>query len=806
MKYLLSIAATVVALTGFSQMQTCPANINFNAGDLSFWSVTTGLMGGATQPYPAPNTGLTTVPEYSIGNTGIQVITTSGSDPFGSFPTIPTINGYAYNYSIMLGSTATSRSLTNGGSRPGGFTRAITYTINVPAGPATVPYTMTYAYAMVLENGTHNSSEQPLFKATLATQAGIIACASPEYYLPTFNNASGGGSGGTGATLDTATALANGFTNSPVPFLSFSGNNNGAYLYDVWTKGWREVTFDLSPYRGQKVTLTFESDNCRPGAHFAYAYVALRNVCAGLEISGKTPACTNTTIEYSVPALAGATYNWTVPAGWTIVSGDNTNIIKVTVGSTGGVITNHEVNGCADLNATMAVATTPPTIAGRVMTDTTVCSGVNSVPLSVADEVGSVLKWVSSIDGVTWREIAVAADNYTAQNLLISTRYAALVQNGSACTIDTSNAAFITVDPKSNGGRLDPELINVCLGEITNPKLTLKTYTGTVLNWQQSFDNASWNNLSPVNTNTTYQAGTVTQTTYYRTILKSGVCPADTSDPATIRFYNVPAPAATIEPDSSYICYGKSAVLDATITTGTSYAWSNNVPLTPGGSGPVPSVPYAMTETATPRVTSNVVLTVNNAGCPNALKDTFYINVTKPIIVHAGNDTAVVVNQPLQLNATVNDPSANRWTWAPATGLNYANIHDPVAMYNMNAPAAITYVVTAQTIAGCTGTDTLTVKIFKTGADIFVPSAFTPNGDGHNDVIRPVLAGVKQLNFFRVYNRWGQMVFSTSEVNKGWDGNLGGSKQATDNFVYMVQAIDYLGKVIVKRGNFVLVR
>jgi gliding motility-associated-like protein len=127
-------------------------------------------------------------------------------------------------------------------------------------------------------------------------------------------------------------------------------------------------------------------------------------------------------------------------------------------------------------------------------------------------------------------------------------------------------------------------------------------------------------------------------------------------------------------------------------------------------------------------------------------------------------------------------------------------------MYNMNAPAAITYVVTAQTMAGCTGTDTITVKIFKTGADIFVPSAFTPNGDGKNDVIRPVMAGVKQLNFFRVYNRWGQLVFSTSEANKGWDGNLGGGKQATQNFVYMVQAVDYLGNVIVKRGNFVLVR
>ncbi|THU40286.1 T9SS type B sorting domain-containing protein [Niastella caeni] len=806
-KYLFCFVAILIVIAGRSQVQTCPSNINFSSGDLSFWSATTGLMNGATQTYPAPNSGVASIPEYTIGNTGIKVITSSTNDPYGFFPTIPTINGYTYNYSIMLGSTSTSRDLTSGGRSPGGFTRAISYTIDVPAGDPSIPYTMTYAYAMVLENGTHNSAEQPMFKATLTTSAGIITCASPEYFLPTFNNAPGGGTS-TGATLDTAAALANGFTNSPVPFLSFSGNGNGngTLLYDVWTKGWTEVTFDLSPYRGDKVTLTFAADNCTPGAHFAYSYVALRNVCAGLEISGKKVACTNSTIEYSVPALAGATYNWTVPAGWTINSGSNTNIINVTVGSNGGVITNREVNGCADLTATIAVTTSPPTVAGRVMDDTTICAGINNCPLSVADEVGAVLKWISSTDGITWNEIAVTADNYTAQNLSTTTRYAALVQNGSACNIDTSAAALITVDPKTLGGAVSPTNTNVCLGENVNPALSLVNYRGSVLNWQLSYDNSNWNNITPVNNSDSYQAGAVTRTTYYRALLKSGVCPADTSGLATVRFFNVPVPAASIVPDSSTICFGKSAVLNATITTGTNYAWSNNVPLTPGGSGTVSALPYSLTVTATPKTTSNVVLTVTNAGCPNSLKDTFHIGVTDPIIVNAGNDTAVVVNQPLQLNATVNDPVANNWSWAPATGLNFANIHDPVAMYNMNAPAAITYVVTAQTMAGCTGTDTITVKIFKTGADIFMPSGFTPNGDGRNDVIRPVLVGIQQLNFFRVYNRWGQLIFSTSQANKGWDGTVGGSRQATENFVYMVQAVDYTGKVIIKRGNFVLVR
>jgi gliding motility-associated-like protein len=807
-KYLLCIATIFLAASGFTQLQTCPTNINFGTGDLSFWSAKTGLMNGPTQSYPAPNTGITSIPEYSLANTGIQVITSASSDPFGFFTTVPTINGYAYNYSIKLGSTATSRSLGQSGRNPGGFTRAVTYIIDVPPGSTADPYTMTYAYAMVLENGTHNSNEQPLFKATLSTHDSIITCASPGYYLPTFNNAAGGNGGsGTGATLDSATAIANGFTNSPVPFMNFSGNNtNGTLLYDVWTKGWTEVTFDLSPYRGQKVTLTFEADNCRPGAHFAYAYVALRNTCAGLEISGKQIVCTNTTVEYSVPALAGATYGWTVPPGWKINSGANTNIINVTVGANGGKVTSHEVNGCADLRDTINISTRPPTVAGRIMSDTTVCAGINSVPLRLADEVGGVLKWVYSTDGVTWREIAVANDKYTAQNLLASTRYAAVVQNGPACNIDTSTAALVSVDPKSKGGRINPDLTNVCLNENTRPLLTLDGNTGSVVNWQSSLNNSSWNGFLPAYQNATYQAGPITQTIYYRAVVKSGVCPADTSDLATIRFYNVPAPEATIDPQNSFICYGKSAELNATITTGTNYAWSTNVPLSPGGSGVVPSLPYNISTTASPKVTSNVVLSVTNAGCPNPLRDTFHIDVTKPIIVNAGNDTAVVIKQPLQFNATVNDPNANRWTWEPPAYLNSANIFNPIGLYNESAPAAITYVVTAETPIGCTGSDSVTVKIFKTEASIFMPSGFTPNSDGHNDVIRPILAGIKQLIYFRVYNRWGQLVFSTSEVNKGWDGYLGGSQQSSQNFVYMVQAIDYTGKVIVKRGSFVLVR
>lgn len=798
-----------------AQIQTCPDNINFAAGDLRNWTVKTSLVNGTTvTTYPLPNTGLTTVPEQAISTTGISVITSSTNDYYGGFPTVPTINGYAYGYSVKIGSHSTSWDYRQGtGSQtgnPGGFKRSITYTINVPAGPTSVPYTMTYAYAMVLENGTHNSTEQPLFHAELRTTDSLITCASPYYYLPTLNNAGGGGGGGgTGATLDTVAAIANGFSLSPQPFFSHASNaggGNGAWLYDVWTKGWTEVTFDLSPYRGQQVTLTFEAVNCTPGAHFAYAYVALRNVCAGLEISGLTGACTNTPITYSIPSLAGAIYNWQVPAGWTILSGANSNAITVLPGGSGGDIIAHEINGCADLRDTITVTTAPPTVPGAVNSDNTVCSGTNSTVLTLNGSVGNILNWLSSTDGITWTAIPNTTNTYTAQNLLQTTQYKARVQNGTACRIDTSTAAIIAVDPRSVGGNLDPSDISICLNESTLKTITLTGNTGTVVNWQQSANNVNWTNFAPVNTNPAYTTNSINQTTYYRTIVKSGVCPADTSSVAVIRFFNVPFPDARIVPDNASVCIGFTTPINAVINTGTSYSWSNSSTLTNQGSGTISSLPYQINAIASPPRTMDYVLTVNNAGCPNVYRDTFHVNVSPRIIVFAGNDTSVVANQPLQLNATVNFADANQFLWTPGTGLSSTIIHNPVATLDPSMGQSIMYVVRATDPAGCYGEDNIIVTIYRTGPSLFVPTGFTPNGDGLNDVIYPICVGIEKLNYFKIFNRWGQLVFSTSQIGHGWDGRIKGEVQSSNNYVFVAEGVDYNGNTIFKKGNLVLIR
>jgi gliding motility-associated-like protein len=290
-------------------------------------------------------------------------------------------------------------------------------------------------------------------------------------------------------------------------------------------------------------------------------------------------------------------------------------------------------------------------------------------------------------------------------------------------------------------------------------------------------------------------------------IIKSGVCPADTSSVAALYLLNAAFPIATIQPDSAFICYGKTAQLNAIISTGTTYTWTPSSTLTNQGNGSVTSSPYNIQATAEPTINTNYVLKVLNAGCPNALMDTFYVRVAPRIIVNAGNDTIVVANQQLQLNATVNDPDANQFSWSPVTGLSSTIIRNPIAILNSSlVDESITYTIRATNSIGCYGEDAINVRVFKTGPDIFVPTAFTPNGDGHNDVIRPILVGIRQLNFFRIYNRWGQLVFYTNESGKGWDGKISGQNQSTNNFVYVAQAIDYTGKIISKKGTIMLIR
>jgi gliding motility-associated-like protein len=139
--------------------------------------------------------------------------------------------------------------------------------------------------------------------------------------------------------------------------------------------------------------------------------------------------------------------------------------------------------------------------------------------------------------------------------------------------------------------------------------------------------------------------------------------------------------------------------------------------------------------------------------------------------------------------------------WSPPVHLDNASSVTPL----FTSSTEQLYTITIETNTGCVTVDTQLVKTVKQ-PEIYVPTAFTPNSDGKNDVLVPVLMGIKELRYFRVYNRWGQLLFETRTLNKGWDGRLGNVDQLTGVVVWIAEAIGSDGRVYVRKGTTVLVR
>jgi gliding motility-associated-like protein len=190
----------------------------------------------------------------------------------------------------------------------------------------------------------------------------------------------------------------------------------------------------------------------------------------------------------------------------------------------------------------------------------------------------------------------------------------------------------------------------------------------------------------------------------------------------------------------------------------------------------------------------------------NGCTDTAYqtVTVVAPPDVNAGNDTAVVVNQPLQLHAVTSDISGDSFLWSPSTNLNNPNISNPLAMFGSNDDS-VRYYVKATNTMGCYGEASVLVKVFKTSPNIFVPNAFTP-GTATNNIFRPIPVGITSIRYFKIYNRWGQLVFSTSRMGDGWDGTVAGKPQSMDSYVWMVQGTTYTGAIISRKGTMTLIR
>ncbi|MFY7965828.1 MAG: PKD domain-containing protein [Chitinophagaceae bacterium] len=450
----------------------------------------------------------------------------------------------------------------------------------------------------------------------------------------------------------------------------------------------------------------------------------------------------------------------------------NTSYKYLTPGDRRVTLYAHSSKGCYDTISKVITVLDKPTIK-LAFKDTLICS-IDTLQLQA----------FSNAPNYSWSPNSFIL-NTTSPNPLTfpkdTTLYILTVTDNGCINKDTVKVNvldFITVDAGINS--------NICLTD------------GFKMQTNSFALGYSWSPSLTLNDSTLkYPTATPTQavTTYY---VKANLGKCQDQDSVTL--FAFPYPKVTAGANTS-ICRGQSVQISG-VENGNTFYWSPGSTL---------SDSTILNPIATPAFTTNYILTVQNlTGCLKPVRDTTVVDVIQPFSVFAGRDTSVVIGQPLQLQALVSNISDKKFTWTSNTNtglqfLSNPNLDNPIAIFS-NSIDSVVYVVKAYTKEDCFATDDIRIKVFKSLPDIFVPDAFTPNNDGKNDIIKPTPVGITRLDYFNIYNRWGQMLFTTNEIGKGWDGSYEGKTQSSGTFIYTVQGQDYLGKVITKKGTVVLIR
>lgn len=260
-------------------------------------------------------------------------------------------------------------------------------------------------------------------------------------------------------------------------------------------------------------------------------------------------------------------------------------------------------------------------------------------------------------------------------------------------------------------------------------------------------------------------------------------------DTVMVRILHKPIPYAGLDTAicdlSSAIISGSASNLSGTVN----FAW------TPAANA---ATPNQATTVVTPPSTQVYTLTVtDNYGCNFSVTDQVVVVVQPPVPAFAGRDTIAAIGMPHQLFGT----GGVSFEWTPPAPLNSATAQNPLAILYHDQQ----FVLKVTDYAGCIGYDTVFIQVYK-DPGYYVPNAFSPNGDGLNDIFIATPVNIVKTNYFRIYNRLGQMIFETNEWRKGWDGSYLGKPQPIGAYVWVLQGTDKAGKTIQMKGTVMLVK
>jgi gliding motility-associated-like protein len=176
----------------------------------------------------------------------------------------------------------------------------------------------------------------------------------------------------------------------------------------------------------------------------------------------------------------------------------------------------------------------------------------------------------------------------------------------------------------------------------------------------------------------------------------------------------------------------------------------------------------------------------------------------RPIVIqnfqpNAGDDTIIVKGEHILFDAQ----GGVIYRWSPGTNLDDTSIRTPLGYYPDTG--TFTYSLFVESAYGCIGYDTITVMV-SNQASFFVPNAFTPNGDGLNDLFRPIAVGYKGITYFRVFNRWGEAVYNSDNLEAGWNGTYKGISGEMGVYFWEIKFTDRFGKEGTMKGDVTLIR
>lgn len=258
---------------------------------------------------------------------------------------------------------------------------------------------------------------------------------------------------------------------------------------------------------------------------------------------------------------------------------------------------------------------------------------------------------------------------------------------------------------------------------------------------------------------------------------------------------NVMKPFQMLITPNDTLCLGQSANLAA--SGAYRYVWS-------------PPAGLNRTDIANPRATPSATTLYSVVGYDehNCFTDTSFVRITVGPwpTVNIGPDLTLSTGSTVQLNpVTQNGPIVN-WTWTPSAGLSCTNCPTPTLTVRDNSY----YVLSVMNNYGCITNDTIFIFSFCKNAQVFIPNAFTPDGDGLNDVLMVRGKGVF-VKTFRIFSRWGELVFEKTNFNPNdlqyaWDGKIRGIPATPDVFVYTAEVICDNGVTYTYKGNTTLLK